>query len=132
MRDREETWSACARAERERDLTPGGEAGRRRRQMEDDAADRDDDVDAQFEQPLAQPGHLGACIGGARGAQAKFLHEHVRRGGEEDPQLIRPEAAATRAADLEAVVEFLDPILDIATGAVDVLVDPSAASVADS
>lgn len=74
--------------------------------MEDDAPYGDDHVDTQFEQSLAQPRHLGARVDGARGAQAEFLHEHVRRGREEDAQLICPEAAATRAPDLEAVVEF--------------------------
>ena len=91
--------------------------------MEDDAADRDDDVDAELEQALAQRGHLRAGTRGARGPQPEFLHEDVRGGREEHAQLIGPEATATRAPDLEPVVEFLDPIFDVAAGAVDVLVD---------
>jgi len=79
--------------------------------MEDDAAHGDDHVDAQFEQPLAQPRDLGVRTRGARGPQAEFLHEDVRGGREEHAQLIRPEATATRAADLKPVVQFLDPIL---------------------
>src|SRR3989454_11143932 len=112
-------------AEREGDVPPRIEEGHRRWQMENDATYRDDDVDAQFEQPLPQPGHLGARTGGAPGPQAEFLHEDVRRRREEHAQLIRPEATATRASDLESIVEFLDPILDVSTSAVDVLIDPA-------
>src|ERR1700687_2117634 len=110
--------SADTCAEGERDRTPGVEAGRRRRQMEDDAARRDDDVRAQLEQPLAQPRHLGARIRGARCPQPEFLHEDVRSGGEEHAQLIRPEATATGATNLEPVVQFLDPVFDVAARAV--------------
>src|SRR3989442_843526 len=91
--------------------------------MEDDAAYGDDHVDAQFEQPLAQPRDLGVRTRGARGPQAEFLHEDVRGGREEHAQLIRPEATATRSSDLKPVVQFLDPIFNVAAGAVDVLVD---------
>ena len=37
--------------------------------------------------------------------------------------MIRPEATATRTAKLESVVEFLDPVFDVAPGTVDPLVD---------
>jgi hypothetical protein len=53
--------------------------------MQDDAADRDDDRDAQLQQSRAQPRHLGAGTGGARGPQPEFLHEDIGRGGEEHP-----------------------------------------------
>ncbi|MCA1560538.1 MAG: hypothetical protein LC804_09820 [Acidobacteria bacterium] len=56
----------------------GGRGG----QVQHDAADRDDDMDAQFQQPLAQPRHLGARTRGARGSPAEFLHEDVRGGGQ--------------------------------------------------
>src|ERR1700680_3683991 len=36
-----------------------------------------------------------------------------------------PEATATRAPDLEPLVEFLDPIFDVAARTVDLLVDES-------
>src|SRR3990172_1223642 len=62
-------WLARAGAEREGDVTPGVEEGRRRRQMEDDAAHRADDMDAELEQPLTQRGHLRAGAGRARGPQ---------------------------------------------------------------
>src|SRR6266851_10078665 len=116
-------WLAGAGAEREGDVTPGVEERRRGRQMEDDAAHRPDDMDAELEQPLTQRGHLRAGAGGARGPQPEFLHEDVRGGGEEHAQLIGPEAPAARASDLESVVEFLDPIFDVAAGAVHLFVD---------
>ena len=89
---------ARAGAEREGDVTPGVEEGRRRRQMEDDAAHRADDADAQLEEPLAQRRHLRARAGRAGGPQPEFLHEDVRGGGEEHAQLIGPEATAAGAA----------------------------------
>src|SRR2546425_4254609 len=110
-------------AERERDVTPRVEVRRRGREMQNDAAHGDDHVDAQFEQALAQPRYLGARARGVRGPQAEFLHEDVRGGREEHAQLIGPEATAARASDLEPLMEFLDPIFNVAAGAVDVLVD---------
>ena len=68
-----------ARAEREGDASPGVQVGRRRRQVEDDAPGRADDVGPQLEEPVAQPGHLGAGTRGPRGAQPEFLHQHVGR-----------------------------------------------------
>src|SRR5713226_10716636 len=116
-------WLAGAGAEREGDVTPGVEEGRRGRQMEDDAAHRPDDMDAELEQALTQRGHLRAGAGRVRGPQPEFLHEDVRGGGEEHAQLIGPEATAARAPDLESVVEFLDPIFDVAAGAVHLFVE---------
>jgi hypothetical protein len=82
--------------------------------MEDDAAHGADNPDAEFEQALPQRAHLRAGAGRARGPQPEFLHQDVRGGGEEHTQLIRPEASAARAPDLEALVELLDPIFDVA------------------
>src|SRR6267378_5699518 len=110
-------------AEGERDMAPRVEIRCRGREMEDDAAHGDNHVDAQFEQPLAQPRHLGARTRGARGPEAEFLHEDVRGGREEHAQLIRPEATAARAADLQPLVQFLDPIFDVATRAVDAFIE---------
>ena len=91
--------------------------------MQDEAADRAADVNAEFEQPVAQPRHLRAGAGGACGAQAEFLHEHVGGGRQEDAQLVRPELAAVRTVDLQTVEQLLDAVLDIAAGTVDFLVD---------
>ena len=83
------------------------------RQVQDHAADRTDDVRPQFG---AEPRHLGTGTGGARRAQAEFLHQHVGGGGEEHAQLIGPEATAARAVDLQAIEQFLDAVLDVAAG----------------
>src|SRR3970040_902309 len=92
-------WLAGARAERERDVAPGVEIGRRRRQMQDNAAHRDDDMDAQFEQSFAQPRHLGAGTRGARGPQPALLHEDIRGGRQGHGGLSGPEARAARTTD---------------------------------
>ena len=55
--------------------------------------------------------------------QPQFLHQHIGGGGQEDAQLIRPEATAARPADLEAVVQLLDPILNVTPGTVDPLIE---------
>ena len=96
-----------AGAECKRDVPPGVEVRRGGRQVQDHAADRADDVRPQFEEPVAQPRHLGAGTGGARRAQPEFLQEHVGGGGEEHAQLIGPEATAARAVDLQAIEQFL-------------------------
>ena len=111
-----------ARPEGKGDLAPRVEIRRRARQMQDEAADGADDVDAELEQPIAQPHHLGSGTRGARRVQPQFLHEHVGCGGQKNAQLVRPESAAARAVELQ-VLEFLDPVLDVATGAVDLLVE---------
>ena len=106
---------ACA--ERVGDAQPSVEVQGRERQMQDDSSDGADDLDAQLEEPVAQPGHLCASAVGAGGVQAQFLHEHVGRSGQQDAQLVRHEAAAARAVDLQAVEQFLDPVLDVASSA---------------
>ena len=91
--------------------------------MQDEAPYRPDDVDAEFEQALTQECHLRAGTGGACGSQPQFLHEHVGRRGEEHAQLIGPETTAAGAPKLKPVVEFFDPILNVAARAVDALIE---------
>ena len=59
----------CARAM----MSPGVEVRRGGRQVQDHATDRADDVRPQFEEPVAQPRHLGAGTGGARRAQPSCI-----------------------------------------------------------
>ena len=69
--------------------------------MDDDASYRNQHPGSQLQQSFAQRGHLGPGTGRAGGAQPEFLHQHVGGGGEQNAQLIGPEAAATGAVDLE-------------------------------
>ena len=87
---------ARAGAEREGDVSPRVDEWRGGRQMQDDAADRDDDMDAELEQPLAERGHLRTGAGRARGPQPEFLQEDVRRRGAEQGAE-REDVAADRA-----------------------------------
>src|SRR3989304_1348264 len=66
-----------AGAQGERHAGPGGEVRERRRQGQDDAARRDDYMGTELDEPLAQGADLGPGAGGARGAQAEFLHEDI-------------------------------------------------------
>ena len=111
---------ACS--ECERDVLPRRQVRRRARQVQDDATHRAHHLDAELEQPVAQPGHLRTGARGAGGAQPQFLHQHVGRGRQQYTQLVRREILATRAVDLQGL-QFLDPVLDVAPRAVDLLVD---------
>src|SRR6516225_9440301 len=79
--------SAGSGTERDRDLTPRVEIGCGRRQVEHDPADRDDDMDSELEQALAQPGDLASGRRRARGAEPEFLHQDVGGGGQEHAEL---------------------------------------------
>src|SRR6516164_7887179 len=94
-----------------------------RREVEHNPADRDDHLDAELEQALAESGDLGSGTRGAGGAQPEFLHQDIRSGGQQDAELIGPKPTTAGPPDLQAVVELLDPILDIAAGTVDLRVD---------
>ena len=54
---RSDLSGACS--EGECDAAPSVEGSRGARQMQDNAADGADDMDAQLQEPVAQPGHLG-------------------------------------------------------------------------
>ena len=86
--------------EGECDAAPGVEEGCGAREVQYDAADGADDVDAQLQEPVAEPRHLGAGARGACGAPAKLLHEHVGGGGQQDAELVRGEPAATGAVEV--------------------------------
>src|ERR1035441_9750614 len=69
--------------------------------MHDHAAHRNQYPSAQFQQPFAECPDLSACTVGARGPQAQLLHQHVSGGGQQHPELVGPEIAATGAVDLQ-------------------------------
>ena len=67
--------------------------------------------------------HAVRAARNTRRPQSQFLHEHVGRGGQEDAQLVRREQTAARAVDLQPIEQFLDPILDVPSSTVDLLID---------
>ena len=69
--------------------------------MDDDAAYRNQHPGSQFQQSLAQHANLGAGTSGTGSPQAQLLHQNIRGGGEQDAELVGPEAGATGAIDLE-------------------------------
>jgi len=74
--------------------------------MDDDASYRNQHPGSQLQQSLAQHANLGAGTSGAGSPQAQLLHQNIRGGGEQDAELVGPEAGATGAVDLE-LVQFL-------------------------
>ena len=95
------------------------------RQVQHDTTSRALDPYAEFQQPLAKGTHLGASTVAPAGAQTQLLHQDVRGGRQQNAELIGHEAGAAGTVDLQTVVQLLDPILDVSTVAVDLLVDPS-------
>src|SRR5882762_775555 len=109
-------------ADRTRDPQPISAVGKRDRQMQHDTAHRALDPDTEFEQPLAQRAHLGACTLATASTQAKLLHQHVGCGGEQHSQLVGEEVRATGAVDLQSMMQLFEAILDFGPHAVDALV----------
>ena len=91
--------------------------------MQHDAAYRALDPYAELEQPLAQGRNLCALAIGADGRGTQHLHQHIGGSGEQDTKLVGPESRATGTVDLQAVMQLLDAVLDLATLAIDVLVE---------
>lgn len=72
-------------------------------QVQHDASHRALHPGAEFLQLFAQGADLSGSERGARGPQPQPLVEHIGGGGEQPPQLIGEEAAATGAVDLQAM-----------------------------
>src|ERR1039457_2750311 len=91
--------------------------------MDDDASCRNQHPSAELQQTFAKHANLGAGASGASGPQAQLLHQDICGGGEQDAELVGPEAGATGAVDLK-VVQFLDAVFDVAALAVELFVNP--------
>ncbi len=118
----EDLSSACA--ERDGNAAPCALKRERRREMKDDPTDRDLDAHAELDQPLAQGRDLGPCAVGALSTKAEFLHQHISCRRHQHPELVGPETGTAGPVDLQAVMQFLDPVLDLTPLTVDPLVDP--------
>ena len=112
------------RAECARETRPGGGVGMGSREMQDDPADGAHDLHADRDQRLPQPRDLRAAERGAVRAELQLLKQDEGRGRQRDAQLIGPEARATGAPEGEREFQFLEAILAVAAGAIDVGVDP--------
>ena len=88
-------------------------------QVQHDAPHRGFNPGTELHEVFAQGTDLGGSEGGARGPQSQLLVEHVGGGSQKTAQLIGEEARATGTVDLQAVVQFLDPIFDVSAGAVE-------------
>ena len=91
--------------------------------MKDEATDRGHNAATDLEQFLAKGLDLGSRKACPCSPVSEFLHEHIGGAGHQDAELVRPEVRAARPIDLESVLEFLDAVLDLPSGAVDPLVD---------
>ena len=112
------------RAERARETRPRGGVRMGSREVQDDPADGSHDLHADRDQGLPEPRDLRPAERGPVQPKLQLLKQDEGRGRQGDPQLIGPEARATGAPESEGVLEFLQPILTIAAGAIDVGVDP--------
>lgn len=91
--------------------------------MQHDAAFGVPDPDAEFWQSFPQGAHLLSNTISSASAQLRLLHQNRDRGGEQHPQMVGEEARATGAGELRSIVLLLDPALDFASAAVDLLVE---------
>ena len=101
------------------------------RKMQDDPADGTHDLHADRDQGLPQPRDLGPAERGAVRAELELLKQDERRGRQGDAQLVGPEARAAGATEGEREFQFLEAILTVAAGAIDLGVDPLGTSAAD-
>jgi hypothetical protein len=74
------------------DACPGVKCGIGPRQVEHDSSAGDNDSRAELEQAVPQRADLKSGAVGAAGGEPDLLHENVRRGGEQDSKLVRPES----------------------------------------
>jgi hypothetical protein len=95
------------------------------REVQDVPADGADDLAADRDQGLLKTWHLRAAAErGAVQPELLFLKYDEGRRRQRDAQLIGPEAGTTGASEGQREFDFLEPILAIATGAIDVAVNP--------
>ena len=72
-----------------------------------------------LEEGDSKPVDLCAGERGAACTKSKLLEQHVGRCGEQHAKLVRPEAMAAGPVHLQAVLQFLNPILRITSTGVD-------------
>jgi hypothetical protein len=94
------------------------------REMQDDPADGTHDLHVDRDERLPESRDLRPAERGPVCVELQVLTQDERRRGQGDPQLIGPEGGAMGAPEGEGVFEFLQPILTVAAGAIDVGVDP--------
>jgi hypothetical protein len=87
--------------------------------MDDNASHRSIQPGPKFEEALAQGAHLRRSKIGAGSTQTQLLHQDVRSRREQYAKLIRQEACATGSIDLEAMMQFLDPVSHVPPAPVD-------------
>src|SRR5258708_15967283 len=76
-----------------------------------------------MQQAFAQHANLSTGTSSSGSPQAQLLHQYIGGSGEQNAELVGPEAGATGAVDFE-VVQFLDAVFYVTALAVDMFVNP--------
>src|SRR5258708_18795711 len=76
-----------------------------------------------MQQAFAQHANLSTGTSSSGSPQAQLLHQYIGSSGEQNAELVGPEAGATGAVDFE-VVQFLDAVFYVTALAVDMFVNP--------
>ena len=92
--------------------------------MQDDSADGPHDLHADRNEGLPESRDLRATERSPVEPELQLLKQDERRRREGDAELVGPEAGAAGAPEGEREFEFLEAILAIAAGAIDVGVNP--------
>jgi hypothetical protein len=92
--------------------------------VQDNPTNGDDDMSADFEKAFPERLYLSSGTGGMAEVESELLKKHIGGSGEKDTKLVGEETTAAGAVDIEAQMKLFDAILDIASRAVNVFVDP--------
>jgi len=95
--------------------------------VQHDPARRDNDRSTEFEQVIADHPDLCPSTRSLLRMQPQLLHQHISSRCQEDAELICPEARATGTVKREPQLQFLDPVLDLASCTIYPLVDEARA-----
>ena len=98
------SWSGNVPARSQGNSLPGDEAGKLPGHMNHNPSRRDFNSNSELEKPSANRTHLGLGAVAVSGLHLNLLHQHVGGGGQQDPELIGQEAAATRPVHREIVL----------------------------
>src|ERR1035437_1556829 len=82
------------------------------------------DLSGQLQEPFAHGRDLRPGVAGRCQVKAHLLHQHIRRRRQHYPERVGPEVGTTGPSDLHAVVQFFNPVFNVAPRTVDLLVNP--------
>ena len=106
------------------DMLPTSEPGIVQREVKDNSTGGSLNPNSQLHQPLTQCGDLRRSKFSPCSPASNFLHENIGGSSHQNTELVGQKLVAARPINLQAVMQFLDPIFHVSSLSVD-LVDIS-------